>query len=60
MRENLGVSQGELAKRMGVRQATVSDWETGKQSPSPMARRLLDRLAGGADAEATEGDEVLS
>jgi DNA-binding transcriptional regulator YiaG len=47
VRENLGVSQGELARRMGVRQATVSDWETGKQSPSPMARRLLDRMAGG-------------
>lgn len=60
MRENLGVSQGELARRMGVRQATVSDWETGKQSPSPMARRLLDRIAGGTDAEATEDDEVLS
>jgi len=60
MRNNLGVSQGELARRMGVRQATVSDWETGKQSPSPMARRLLDRIAGGTDAEASGGDEVLS
>jgi DNA-binding transcriptional regulator YiaG len=51
VRENLGVSQGELARRMGVRQATVSDWETGKQSPSPMARRLLDRIAGGSGVE---------
>jgi len=54
LRKDLGVSQGELAKRMGVRQATISDWETGKQSPSPMARRLLDRIAGGADSP---GDE---
>lgn len=56
LRESLGVSQGQLAKRMGVRQATVSDWETGKQSPSPMARRLLDRIAGGADSD----EETLS
>ncbi len=34
---------------MGVRQATISDWETGKQEPSPMARRLLDRIASAAD-----------
>jgi len=43
------MSQKELAKRMGVRQATVSDWQNGKQSPSPMARRLLDRLAAAAE-----------
>jgi DNA-binding transcriptional regulator YiaG len=55
VREDLGVSQGELAKRMGVRQATVSDWETGKQSPSPMARRLLDRIAGSGETGEEEG-----
>ena len=49
LRKRLEMSQKELAKRMGVRQATVSDWENGKQSPSPMARRLLDRLAAAAD-----------
>jgi DNA-binding transcriptional regulator YiaG len=47
LRKRLDMSQKELAKRMGVRQATVSDWQNGKQSPSPMARRLLDRLAAG-------------
>lgn len=46
LRTELGMSQTAFAERMGVRQATVSDWETGKQSPSPMARRLLDRIAG--------------
>jgi len=51
LRKDLGMSQSEMAGRMGVRQATISDWETGKQSPSPMARRLLDRIAGG-----THGD----
>jgi DNA-binding transcriptional regulator YiaG len=48
LRERLDLSQAELARRMGVRQATVSDWETGKQVASPMARRLLDRIAGAA------------
>lgn len=47
LRKGLGLSQTEFANRMGIRQATVSDWETGKQQPSPMARRLLDRMAGG-------------
>ena len=46
LRKQLGLSQDDFARRMGVRQATVSDWETGKQEPSRMARRLLDRIAG--------------
>jgi DNA-binding transcriptional regulator YiaG len=41
VRENLGVYQGELARRMGVRQATASDLETGKQFPSPMPTAFL-------------------
>lgn len=45
LRHGLEMSQEAFAKRMGVRQATISDWETGKQEPSPMARRLLDRIA---------------
>lgn len=57
LRERLSMSQTEFAKRMGVRQATVSDWETGKQEPSSMARRLLDRIAGAA-GEDTERDPV--
>lgn len=51
LRKKLGLSQAEFAKRMGVRQATVSDWETGKQTTSPMARRLLDRITGAAGRE---------
>lgn len=49
LRNQLGMSQAAFAERMGVRQATISDWETGKQEPSPMARRLLDRIASAAD-----------
>lgn len=44
LRAELGLSQQDFGERMGVRQATVSDWETGKQTPSRIARRLLDRF----------------
>jgi DNA-binding transcriptional regulator YiaG len=57
LRTELGMSQAAFAERMGVRQATVSDWETGKQSPSPMARRLLDRIAGARGEESDSSQE---
>lgn len=56
LREKLGMTQSDFGSRMGVRQATVSDWETGKQSPSPMARRLLDRIAS-SDRQVVGEDE---
>lgn len=34
-RARLRLSQAELAKRVGVRQATVSDWESRKAIPTP-------------------------
>jgi DNA-binding transcriptional regulator YiaG len=52
LRNQLGMSQAAFAERMGVRQATISDWETGEQEPSPMARRLLDRIASASDDNA--------
>jgi transcriptional regulator with XRE-family HTH domain len=33
LREGAGLSQGELAEKMGVRQVTVSAWEVGTRSP---------------------------
>lgn len=32
-RENAGLSQHEVARRLGINQATVSYWETGKTTP---------------------------
>jgi transcriptional regulator with XRE-family HTH domain len=43
-RETSGISQGELAEQLGVRQATISDWEKGKTSPSPLAATRLREL----------------
>ena len=45
LREALGISQAELAARLGVRQQTVSDWETGTHAPQGAARRMLSMVA---------------
>lgn len=39
MREAVGLNQYELAARMGVKQASVSAWETGQSYPT--AKNLL-------------------
>lgn len=43
-RERSGLSQTDLARQLGVRQATVSDWEKGKIRPSPLALGSLAHL----------------
>lgn len=45
LRRRLGDTQTQFAERVGVRQATISDWENANQEPSPLAYRLLDLLA---------------
>ncbi len=45
LRGYLGDTQTEFANRLGTRQQTVSEWETGASRPRRMARRLLHMLA---------------
>ena len=45
LRAHLGLSQAEFAARLGTRQQTISEWETGARAPRPMSRRLLRMLA---------------
>lgn len=45
-REEAGITQGELAGRLGVTQQTVSRWESGKSTPS---RKLTEKLAAALD-----------
>ncbi len=45
LRGHLGDTQREFAERLGTRQQTVSEWETGTSSPRAMARRLLGIVA---------------
>ncbi len=45
LRRRLGLSQAAMARRLGVRQQTVSDWETGLHRPRGPSARLLRLLA---------------
>ena len=41
LRRRLGVTQSQLAQRLGVRQQTVSEWETGLYTPRGASVTLL-------------------
>src|SRR5262245_25342609 len=43
-RNLLRVSQAVFAQFLGIKASTVRSWEQGRQSPSPMACRLLDEI----------------
>ena len=45
LRDHLGLSQGGLAGELGVRQQTVSEWETGQYAPRGASARLLSLVA---------------
>ena len=57
LRARLGLSQAELAERVGTRQQTISEWETGTHAPRRMSRRLLHLVAEAAGLYATRGDD---
>lgn len=57
LRDDMCLTQAEFANRIGVRQATISDWERGKAEPQPMAMQLLDRIASKVYGEG-EADEI--
>lgn len=41
IRNKYHVSQGVLARYMGIAKSTVAKWESSENTPSPMAQRLL-------------------
>jgi len=43
-RQAKGMTQAELADRVGVTQTNVSGWETGKWDPSETSLRKLSRV----------------
>ncbi len=45
LRQHLGLSQAALSVELGVRQQTVSEWETGAYQPRGASARLLTLLA---------------
>ncbi len=52
LRQKMGLSQREFAKQINVRQATVSDWETGKHPPTGAVLVLFDMLEKEANRKA--------
>ncbi len=45
LRRHLALTQGELAAELGVRQQTVSEWETGAYRPRGASDRVLTIIA---------------
>lgn len=44
LRKKLGLTQAEMARRLGVSFVTVNRWENGHCRPSPLAKRYIDEL----------------
>ena len=47
VRKQLGISQEDLAREIGVSFATVNRWENRHSKPSPLALREIQRLCKG-------------
>ncbi len=45
LRRHLGLTQRELAERLGTRQQTISEWETGMYQPRGASATLLSIVA---------------
>jgi DNA-binding transcriptional regulator YiaG len=54
LRRRLGLSQADFARELGVRQQTVSEWETGRYLPRGASARLLSLL----EERASYGDQA--
>ncbi|MFH1651898.1 MAG: helix-turn-helix transcriptional regulator [Chloroflexota bacterium] len=45
LRRHLGLTQQEMAQRLGTRQQTISEWETGMYHPRGTSNTLLSMIA---------------
>lgn len=45
LRRHLGLTQEEMAREMGIRQQTISEWERGLYKPRGASARLLSIIA---------------
>jgi len=45
LRKQLGLSQEELAQKLGVSFTSVNRWENGQTKPSKLARKQIDILS---------------
>ena len=60
LRASLGLTQEQMAHRLGVSFATVNRWEMGKRAPSALSRRRLASLLAAAQAGGESGDTPRS
>lgn len=60
LRHHMGLTQAEFAQELGVRQPTVSEWETGAYGPRRSSSKLLTMVAEqvGFPYEAASSDSV--
>ena len=54
LRQGLGLSQHELARRPGVAQATVTRWENGTRHPSEMAKLAIQSIVQGKESRSCQ------
>ena len=45
LRNHMGMTQQEMAQELGIRQQTISDWETGMYRPRGPSNTLLNIIA---------------
>ena len=57
LRRHLGATQQEMAEQMGIRQQTVSEWETGIYRPRGPSATLLSLIAEDAGFEYSVASE---
>jgi DNA-binding transcriptional regulator YiaG len=55
LRRHMRLSQGGLAARLGTRQQTVSEWETGRYRPRGASATLLTMIAERAEFQYEAG-----
>ena len=51
IRQKLGLSQEELAQKLGVSFTSVNRWENGQTKPSKLARRQIEALCKKCDCQ---------
>ena len=57
LRRHMRLSQEEMAARLGTRQQTVSEWETGRYRPRGASATLLTMIAERAEFEYGAGGQ---
>jgi DNA-binding transcriptional regulator YiaG len=57
LRRHLGATQDEMARELGTRQQTISEWETGTYQPRGLSERLLGMVAEQAGFEYDAGPD---